>query len=368
MNNSLGLYLHIPFCESKCSYCNFYSYKDDNATLDRYTDTLCEHLKAAGERLNMSADTLYFGGGTPSLLGGDRIAELVVTAREYFGLEDAEIAVECNPADDLCDHFNLMTRAGVNRISLGVQSAVDLELKALSRRHTFEDVKKAVHDAKQAGIHNISLDLMLGIPHQTMDSLLYSLEQLLSLEPTHISSYMLKIESGTPFGKSDIKALCLPDEDAVSDMYLFISEYLSQHGFEHYEISNFAKAGFRSNHNTKYWQCKEYLGLGPSAHSYLSGKRFYFESNTKKYMDFPIVVNDGLGGQFEEYVMLKLRLSDGISLSELSGLYGSVKAKSLFIKAEKLKSSGLIKLDSDRLSLTVQGFLVSNVVIGELLF
>ncbi len=368
MNNSIGLYLHVPFCDSKCAYCDFYSYRADVAVYERYCNTLCKHIKLAGERLQRPADTLYFGGGTPSLLGGERIARLVETAKHAFGQGISEITVECNPADDLKADFELMAAAGVNRISLGVQSGVESELRALSRRHTAEDVIRTVHDAKGAGIHNISLDLMLGIPHQTTESLKYSLDFLLTLKPTHLSCYMLKIEPDTPFGKVDIKTLDLPNEDAVSDMYLFTSEYLKKHGFEHYEISNFAKQGYRSRHNTRYWLCEEYLGLGPAAYSYLNGKRFSFERDCTQYLSCPTVTDDGLGGDFEEYCMLRLRLKEGIDLDELSNLFGAEKTDKLKQKAAKFKGTGLVDLNDSTLSLTVNGFLVSNTVISELLF
>lgn len=333
-----------------------------------YCNTLCEHIRLAGEQLKRQCDTLYFGGGTPSLLGGARIARLVSTAKESFGDSFTEITVECNPADNLKTDFEKMAIAGVNRVSLGVQSGIDAELKALSRRHSASDVVRTVNDIRSAGLHNISLDLMLGIPHQTMDSLKSSLDFLLSLEPTHISAYMLKIEPDTPFGKADIKSLNLPDDETVSDMYLFTSEYLTSHGFEHYEISNFAKPGYRSKHNTRYWLCDEYLGLGPSAYSYLNGKRFSFDRNCEKYLTCPVVISDGDGGDFAEYCMLRLRLSDGIDLAELSQKYGVKKVTELMNKAKRFENSSLLTLTDRNLRLTVQGFLVSNAVIGELLY
>ncbi len=368
MNNKLGLYLHVPFCDSKCAYCDFYSYRAGVALYERYTDTLCEHIRLAGEQLDRPCDTLYFGGGTPSLLGGERIARLIKTVKESFGDSFTEITVECNPADDLKTDFEAMAAAGVDRISLGVQSGIDSELKALSRRHSVSDVVRTVKDAKSAGIHNISLDLMLGIPRQTKESLKQSLNFLLSLDPTHLSCYMLKIEPGTPFGQADVKKLDLPDDDTVSDMYFFTSEYLSQHGFEHYEISNFAKKGYRSKHNTRYWLCDEYLGLGPAAYSYLNGKRFSFPRDTEQYLTAPKVQSDGEGGDFTEFCMLRLRLSDGIDFAELTERFGSDKTENLRKKATKFQNSGLVTLTDRKLALTVKGYLVSNAVIGELLF
>ena len=337
-------------------------------TFERYTDTLCEHLALSGAQLNRPADTLYIGGGTPSLLGGERIARLVTAARSGFGLHGAEITVECNPKEHLAEDFQQMAEAGVNRLSLGVQSAVEAELKALSRRHRNEDVIRSVKDAKVAGIHNISLDLMLGIPHQTLQSLKQSLDFLILLEPKHISAYMLKIEPDTPFGRADVSKLHLPSDDQAAEMYLYVSDYLQKAGFEHYEISNFAKPGYRSRHNTKYWLCEEYLGLGPAAYSYINGKRFSFDRDTEQYLDSPTVIYDGGGGDFEEYVMLRLRLNDGINIRELTARYGKQRSDSLLKKAAILKNTDLIELSENRLSLTVKGFLVSNAVIGKLLY
>ncbi len=368
MNTPLGIYLHVPFCTSKCSYCDFYSYRADVAVFGRYADTLCEHIKLAGEKLNRTADTLYIGGGTPSLLGGERIAKLVKASQSAFGLKNAEITVECNPADDLKADFEKMASCGVNRISLGVQSAVDGELKALSRRHGNTDVIRTVNDAKSVGLGNISLDLMLGIPHQTTKTLKQSLDFLLSLKPKHISCYMLKIEPNTPFGKADTDTLHLPDEDLTAEMYLFTSEYLSRHGFCHYEISNFALPGYESRHNNKYWLSEEYLGLGPAAYSYINEKRFSFDRNTELYLTSPAVNSDGDGGDFEEFVMLRLRLARGIDRSELETCFGKDNADSLFKKADILKYTDLIELNGGRLRLTAKGFLVSNAVIGKLLY
>ena len=368
MNNPLGIYLHVPFCESKCAYCEFYSYRTDVAFYDRYTDTLCEHIRLSGKHIKKPVDSIYFGGGTPSLLGGERIGRILNTLRSSFTLKDPEITLEANPADDLLNDFKIMADYGVNRLSLGVQSAVDSELKALSRRHTNDDVIRTAKAAKSVGISNISLDLMLGIPHQTIDSLRKSLDFLLIQEPTHISCYILKIEQNTPFGRADIKSLDLPDDDTVADMYLFTSEYLKRKGFKHYEVSNFAKPGYNSRHNTRYWLCEEYLGLGPSAYSYLNGKRFHFERDTEKYITSPVVIYDDNGGDYEEYCMLRLRLSAGLDMSDVIRFFGQEKADLINNNLAKFKNSDLINVNGSNISLTAKGFLLSNSVISELIF
>ncbi len=367
LNNSLGLYIHVPFCISKCAYCDFYSVPQNEETYETYKAVLLNQLTEAKARLSVYADTLYFGGGTPTLLGGKRISEVVTVAKENFGLKDAEITVEANPSEHLYEDFKQMATAGVNRISIGMQSCIDKELKALSRRHTAEDVKRTVSDAKKAGITNISVDVMLGIPHQTLDTLKQSLNFCLTLGVTHVSCYMLKIEPDTPFGKADINSLCLPDDDTVADMYLFMSDYLQSNGFEHYEISNFAKQGFRAKHNMKYWQQKEYLGLGPAAHSYVLGKRFYFERDLNKYLTNPKPIYDSIGGTSDEYVMLRLRLKDGIVFKEYEEKFGHTFSQKALDKIKQYEKVGLIKTFDGGFCLTKQGFLVSNIIISEIL-
>lgn len=367
MTNKIGLYIHVPFCASKCAYCDFYSIAANEETYEAYKAVLLSQLTEAKARLSVFADTLYFGGGTPSLLGGKRIAEIVTVAKRTFGLHNTEITVEVNPAEQLYDDFVLMANSGVNRISVGMQSCLQNELEALSRRHTAQDVVRTVNDAKKAGITNISVDVMLGIPHQNVDTLKQSLDFCLNLGITHISCYMLKIEPDTAFGKADISTLDLPDEDTVADLYLFMSEYLQKQGFEHYEISNFAKKGFRAVHNLKYWEQKEYLGLGPAAHSFLNGKRFYFNRDLKSYLTSPTPIFDGEGGSREEYVMLKLRLCDGLDFGDYEAKFNipfSQKAKD---KVKALQKAGLVSLKSDGFVLTAQGFLVSNAIISEII-
>ena len=367
LNNPIGIYIHVPFCESKCAYCDFYSYKSNEITYSNYTAALCQHIFAAGVQLSVFADTLYFGGGTPSLHGGKRIAKIIKSSKQAFNIKDAEITVEVNPADNLFNDFKIMADAGVNRISVGVQSAIDSELKSLSRRHSVGDVIRTVNDAKNAGINNISVDLMIGIPHQTFDSLKTSLDFILGLDINHISCYMLKIEPNTLFGNINIDELNLPDNDTVADMYIYVSNYLKEHGFEHYEISNFALDGFRSKHNLKYWQDKEYLGFGPAAHSFLNNKRFYFERDTEKYIDHPEIIHDGFGGNSDEYIMLRLRLSDGINYKEYEDKFGKAFDKKIISKAKELEKYGLIEFNDNGFCLTLNGFLVSNTCISKLL-
>ncbi len=369
MVEKLGIYIHVPFCANgKCPYCDFYSLRMSDELKEKYIEAIRRDLISfsakAGDR---TVDTVYFGGGTPALLG-EGLARLLFYVRENFKVEpDAEITFEANPAGTRYDTLEMLHQAGFNRLSLGMQSAVPEELIALGRRHKPQDVTRAIEEARRAGFNNISLDLMLCVPGQTKQSLLESVEFAASLSPQHISAYLLKIEEGTAFYNKK-EALNLPCDDEQADMYLLACEALEKHGFMQYEISNFARHGYESRHNLKYWDCGEYLGFGPAAHSFFDGSRFYYKRDLEGYIiDMP-PVNDGNGGGFEEYVMLRLRLSEGIKEAELSRRYGvgfSVFDKekiALFERAE------LIEIKDGRLKLTRKGFLVSNSIITGLLF
>lgn len=363
----IGLYLHIPFCRGKCPYCDFYSMRADAARMDTYKKALEETLEAWAARTGRAADTLYFGGGTPPLLGGKRIASLVDTARAHYGLADAEITVECNPSDADGCLFEMLACAGVNRISLGLQSAVDEERKALGRRAGVGEVAECIRLAKAAGITNLSLDLMLGIPGQTVDSLRRSIDFCVQAGVTHISAYLLKIEDGTAFARRQEK-LSLPDEDAVCDFYEQACESLSEAGFRQYEISNFAQPGFESRHNLKYWNAEEYLGLGASAHSFLKGKRCFYPRDIDAFLRGAAPVPDGEGGGFEEYAMLRLRLTEGLREDLLSRRYGYGIPDEMRRAAQQLAGYGLLEQDGGGIRLTRKGFLLSNAVIAELLY
>lgn len=354
----------MPFCESKCNYCDFYSFSADRDTIDLYTLKVQDEIKRWGVRVVRPIDSLYLGGGTPSLLGGENIKRILGTVRDTFSLcDDAEITLEANPADDLMETLSVAAQAGVNRLSLGVQSGNESELKMLGRRHKNSDVVRTVHDARASGIKNISMDLMIGLPNSSIDTVKQSLDFILSLCPNHISVYMLKIEQGTPFYKNTPPLI---GEDAESEQYLFVAQYLRKRGYEHYEISNFAKSGYESRHNNKYWNCDEYIGIGPAAHSFLAGRRFYYERNINKFLAGAPTVDDGAGGDSDEYIMLRLRLRDGLEFSEYQNRYGAF-PKEKIDTAEKLQSLGLLTLSDSGIALTDKGFLVSNAVIGELI-
>lgn len=339
-----GLYFHIPFCFSKCPYCDFYSVKYDESLALQYVDRLIEEIK----KYKGSFDTIYFGGGTPSIINSSLIGKIIEASKNQFDIsKDVEITVECNPSKNLEKDFEDYAKFGVNRISLGMQSAKNEERFALGRRAGETEVAKAVNDAKKAGLTNISLDVMLGTPKQTLDSLDYTFDFINKMNVTHISAYMLKIEEGTKFYEMQNK-LFLPDEDTVCDMYLKTVKSLSDLGFNQYEISNFSKIGFESKHNLKYWTLDDYLGIGKSAHSLWQGKRFYYDKDFNK-------IDDGIGGTEEEKIMLGLRLNKGIDKNLIKKDY------------KKFVNMNLLKETDTKIALTTQGMLVSNLIISELM-
>lgn len=367
-----GVYIHIPFCKSKCPYCDFYSYRCDDFQKECYVNAIIDEI-TTGRRASdffkkpFTADTLYLGGGTPSVLTGEQILKIVDTAKKEYQLpENAEITIECNPSSDIEALIPYFKKAGINRVSLGMQSAVTEERRQLGRSADKERVLQAINLLKENGINNISLDIMLGVPSQTMESLEETLKFAVGCKVTHISAYILKIEEGTFFHKNQNR-FNFPDENTVCELYLRCCNFLEKNGYSHYEISNFALPGSESRHNTKYWELENYLGIGAAAHSFIDGKRFYFESNSESFINGNKAIYDCDGGDYEEYIMLHLRLKTGLSISKLARIYGSKCTEKIIKKAPLLKEQGFIKFDCDNLSLTNKGFLLSNAIIAELI-
>lgn len=363
----IGIYIHVPFCLSKCPYCDFYSVRYGERLADAYERSLLRAMETQPFG-GLRADTLYFGGGTPCLLGAGRLSRLLEKARDCLGLlEGAEITLEANPGAVSASALKRLGTAGFNRISFGVQSAVDAELGALGRIHNAAQAEEAILAAKDAGFTRISADLMLAIPGQTGESLRETVDFLAQLPVDHLSAYLLKIEEGTPFHK---QKTALPDEDRTAELYLECVSLLSQHGFAQYEISNFCRDGALSCHNLKYWRCGEYLGLGPAAHSFLGGRRFYFPPDLQAFLSaeqpFGLAVQDGEGGGLEEAVLLGLRLSEGIDTGLLRERFGA-DCSALLRRALAPDLAGLVRAEGERVSLTPEGFLLSNTIILKLL-
>ena len=361
-----GIYIHIPICESKCRYCDFYSFSASDAVKEEYTKALCREITKRGGNFDRPFTSLYIGGGTPSVLGEERLCKIILAAKESFDfVKGAEITVEVNPKTGSEPLFAALKSCTVNRLSMGVQSANDEELEMLGRAHTNATAKNAFFAARSAGFDNISLDLMIGLPDSDEKSVKKSLDFLCGLAPEHISVYILKLEENTPLYNMR-HTLDLPDEDEVSRQYMQACTALKAAGYEHYEISNFSKKGKRSRHNMNYWKCGQYLGLGPAAHSFIDGKRFFYPADMKAFIDCPNPKADGEGGDISEYIMLNLRLSDGLDLSELKGRFGVNPANAFIKKAKLFEKGGLCRLKGDNLSLTDAGMLVSNEIITEL--
>ena len=362
---NIGLYLHIPFCKSKCPYCDFYSFSGKDTEKDEYTKALKDRILRISN-LQCKGDTLYIGGGTPSVLGAENLKTLVDTCKNDFLTDDAEITVECNPHGLNEDFFKTLYSCGVNRISMGLQSAVDSERRILGRLSDRNQVENAVKIAQRVGFSNITLDVMLGIPNQTEKSLNETLDFCISLSVPHISAYMLKLEENTHFYKNQDK-YNFPDDDLTADLYLQMCETLHSNGIMQYEISNFSKNGFESRHNLKYWHCEEYLGLGPSAHSFLNGKRFYFDRDFKAFMNGNSPIQDGFGGDFTEYAMLNLRLVEGLNENKVFERFGHNIPKEMYEKSQIFIDNGYMLKNENGLALTRNGFLMSNSILAEIL-
>ncbi|MBR6872181.1 MAG: radical SAM family heme chaperone HemW [Ruminococcus sp.] len=364
-----GIYIHVPFCERKCPYCAFYSVARLGDTVKAYTDTLKNAILSFDD--NVKADTLYFGGGTPPLLGAENIAEIVGICRKKFGLDGAEITVECNPNSTDIALLRELRACGVNRLSVGVQSLDDKELAFLGRLHDAAQVRAVLDSAREAGFDNVSADLMIGIKEQTSESIESSVSELSSLGASHISVYMIKVESGTAFDCDRVRNGLLGD-DELAQLYLDTVSICECYGFKQYEISNFAKNGLVSRHNLKYWTGEDYIGFGPSAHSFFKSVRYCCPDDLAAYIreGQKTVVTEAAPDRAEEYVLLGLRLNCGISLKKCA-LFGinADRLQRMLVLSRRYEKAGLCTLsqDQDNLTLTPRGMLVSNSIISELL-
>ena len=372
----LGLYIHIPFCRSKCDYCDFYSLSGREDRMDAYHKALLSHLtETAPQAKGYQVDSVYFGGGTPSFYGEKRLRDVLKTIKRRYTLApDVEITLEANP--DSVDKRTLthLRRAGFNRLSLGVQSACDAELAALHRPHTFAQARAAVESARKAKVKNLSLDLIYGLPGQSMEGWKNTVEEVLALQPEHLSCYGLKVEEGTPlFGRVE-RGERLPDDDAQADMYLWAVERLACEGYHQYEISNFSKKGRESRHNLRYWLMREYIGFGPGAHSDFGGRRYSFLRDLDGYIDGVlkggrIIEESDFIPQQErsgEYLMLNLRTTRGVEEWEYRRQF-FMNFDPLEAKLEQYEARGWAERHERRWRLTPKGFLLSNQLIGELM-
>ena len=375
---NLGIYIHIPFCRSKCQYCDFYSLGGarNREAMDKYLQAITDHIRQCAKLSpNHVVDTVYFGGGTPSFFGAEGLEKILSEIMKRFTMDKSpEISLEANPDSVTTQSLSRLHRAGFNRISIGIQSDDDEMLKKLGRPHNYMQAKSAVASARRAGFTNVSVDLMYGLPGQTTEAWQRTLQTVLDLEPDHISCYGLKVEENTPLHEY-YQLANLPDDDKQADMYLDACRILESRGLHQYEISNFSRNGFECRHNLKYWQGDEYLGFGPAAASDFGGKRFTVRRDLEGYIQ-GISENGTILSECEsvpkkeragEYVMLRLRTTRGIEAEEYtkSFLLPFGPLEKLMQKYEK---NGLAqKTELGRWRLTPKGFLVSNSIIVELL-
>lgn len=363
-----SLYIHIPFCKQKCNYCAFISFTNIKDFEDFYIKSLIEEINHF--KSTQALKTIYIGGGTPNLLSVKNVEKIFSAIQKNFLIEkNAEITMEFNPKISDLPYFKEIKNIGINRISLGAQSFNNKTLKILNRIHDKDDTLNAIKNIEQAGFSNYSLDLIYGIFEQTIADIQEDLNIIKDITPPHISTYGLKIEKGTPFEKYSSENL--PDEDLNADMYTLISEDLKEAGYTHYEISNFAKENYQSQHNLTYWHANEYLGLGVAAHGYVNNIRYKNTENLQKYLNNPlkkeIIGHNNLQEHFEEYIMLGLRLKEGINFNYIKEQFNIDLIKTKGNKIQNLISMGYGNIQNNNFNLTTKGFLISNYIINELI-
>ena len=364
---SLGIYVHIPFCKAKCLYCDFNSYANMEMYESAYIQALCDEISSSIH--DYKVDSLYIGGGTPTVLSSNSLIKILSTIRQNFNLSlDCEITVECNPATMREEGLRELSQAGVNRLSIGLQSANNQELKRLGRIHTFEDFSQCFYAARNGGFENISIDLMYGLPNQNLKNWKETLQAAVAFRPEYLSCYALKLEEGTPLFLQKTE---LPDDDTVAEFYEVCVDYLAEAGYQRYEISNFSLKGKESRHNCKYWECEDFLGFGAGAHSCFDGERFYNVMDIQEYCER---IQKGKSVVFErtplsredemkEFCFLGLRMKEGISSKEFYRRFGE-NIEDVFAKALKknLRRGTLLRLD-DRIAIPPEFLYVSNSIL-----
>lgn len=383
---TLGVYIQVPFCQTKCTYCNFHTGVVSHERYEPYADAVCREIEKARTPQAEGVDTIYFGGGTPSLLDPTALAAIVHSIQQVFAVAtEPEITLEADPETITLEKASGWREAGFNRISLGVQSFHDAELKAAGRMHRREDIYRATDLLRRAGLKNVSMDLIAGLPHQTRDSWQSSIGELIALRPEHVSIYMLEIDEGSRLGREALgggtrySAAAIPSDDEIAEFYESACERLAAEGYEHYEISNWALPGFRSRHNLKYWRREPYLGFGAGAHSFDGTMRWANVHDAAKYVT---CIEQGISPReqmetltpqqaLEEEFFAGLRQLDGIDLARIESVYGGNGLRDrvawLRERIEGLRQQGLVEVDGARLRLAPDRLTVSNEVFVALL-
>lgn len=377
-----GIYIHIPFCIAKCSYCSFISARANEEQIQKYVSALCNEIKFSANKYKTEKVTsIYFGGGTPSFINEKHIEKILNTLKQNYCIENiAEISIECNPCSTTKQKLELYKQIGINRISFGVQSLQEDELKILGRKHSPQDALDAITMAKDVGFSNISADVMIGIPYQTKQTLSKTIKQLVVEGITHISTYMLMLEQGTPlFNKVKEKVCNVATDDECVELYNFVAQYLKKHKFARYEIANFAKEGHECKHNLNYWALGQYAGFGIASHSYYNDIRFSNCEDFSCYFKYVDKLNNGVYAnkfitkealtkqqQIEEHIMLGLRTKYGVCINTLNALgYDILNQKKEIIKL--LKQNKLIKIKNNHIMLTETSFGLCSAVVLELI-
>lgn len=391
MTAPLALYLHVPFCRTKCTYCAFNTYTNQNRLIAPFVQALCHEVRYVGSRApDRRVLSVFLGGGTPSLLLPSQIATIIEAVTQNFDLEtEAEISLEANPNDVSVDFARALKGAGVNRISLGMQSANENELRLFARRHNNDQTARAVSAVRAAGFDNLNLDLIYGIPHQTLSDWQWTLEQMLRLQPEHVSLYALGLEEGTPmYDWVNRGRLPAPDDDLAADMYELATDLLTEAGYIQYEISNWSKPGYQCRHNLQYWRNLPYLGLGPGAHGYAGDKRYAAVLAPLRYIKalnrrgshsnafaFPLspaadettVVNVDRSSEMTETLLMGLRLTqEGVERAKFRSRFGTDLIDVHRETIERFAAHGLLEVTEQRVRLTRSGRLLSNSLFREL--
>lgn len=372
---NIGLYIHIPFCKSKCFYCDFNSFPGMDSYIESYFKALYKELLIYSRELKNKIGTIFIGGGTPSYVSEGLIAMLLEHITSYYDIaDDAEISIETNPGTLSYKKLKAYRSCGINRISIGLQAWQDRILKGLGRIHSNEDFLRNYNDAKKAGFDNINVDLMFGIQGQTLDDWLSTVKNVIALEPAHLSCYSLKVEEGTKYGKMlEEGKLKLVDDEIDRQMYHELINILISNEYKHYEISNFSKEGFQCRHNMVYWNAQNYIGVGAGAHSYIGDTRYGNIESVKEYIDYlnndrlPRIELENLTekDKLSEHIILGLRLIEGISISDMNALFNIDFCIKYSEEIRSLKNKGLIALKDDRIKLTAIGLDFANEVYME---
>lgn len=382
----IGLYIHIPFCKQKCSYCDFCSYANKESFIKRYIQCVLKEIIEVENNNKIDFEngkddlflvkTIYIGGGTPSLIDSKYIVQIIEDIKLNFEIDEkAEITIEVNPGTVTLEKLEDYKRAGINRLSIGLQSTHEHLLKEIGRIHTYLDFLDTFRFAREAGFENINVDLMIGLPNQTLEEVKDSIEEIVSMEPEHISVYSLILEENTPLFKKVEEGLELPNEDLERKMYWAVKQTLEQNNYIHYEISNFAKKGYESKHNLDCWNQKEYIGFGVAAHSYTNGIRYSNIENLEQYIknyeedktEENLVFHEkqDMETMQKEYMLLGLRKIDGVSIQEFKIKFVANPVFLYHDKLEKLVNEELVEIDGDQIKLTNKGLDLANIVWEE---